>query len=115
MVLIFAGTWAQIDQDIWTVQKVYFHSVFCWIPLQLFFPRPHEGEMGIPGRIPMLGGYSLCVLLLVNLLAAHTLRFKYTRKRAGIILIHVGVIMLICGELLTSVLADEGQMAIDVG
>ena len=36
MVLVFAGTWAQIDQDIWQVQREYFHSFFCIIDFKLF-------------------------------------------------------------------------------
>src|SRR3954453_17041145 len=84
MIVIFAGTWAQIDHGIWTVQKEYFHSFFCWIDLGLFMPR---GEVTSavwspvvrflrPLGFPMLGGYSLIVLLLLNLVAAHMLRFK---------------------------------------
>src|SRR4051812_48099749 len=39
MAVIFAGTWAQMDQGIWSVQKQYFYSFFCWIDLRLFLPR----------------------------------------------------------------------------
>ena len=39
MVLIMAGTWAQIDHDVWTVQKRYFHSFFAWVSFGLFLPR----------------------------------------------------------------------------
>ena len=34
MVLIYAGTLAQVDRDIWRVQHEYFHTLFCWLPLQ---------------------------------------------------------------------------------
>src|SRR3954468_11170494 len=39
MIVIFAGTWAQMDAGIWTIQKRYFYSFFCWIRLGLFLPR----------------------------------------------------------------------------
>ena len=69
MLLIYAGTWAQIDEGIWQVQRKFFHSIFVWIDFQLFFPRPKPGHARIPGGFPMLGGYTLGLLLIVNLLA----------------------------------------------
>jgi hypothetical protein len=42
-------------------------------------------------------------------------RFKLNWKRSGILLIHAGLILLICGELLTSLFAHESKMIIDVG
>ncbi len=162
IILIYAGTWAQLDTGIWKVQKEYFHSLFVWIPFATFLPRPQPGHFRLPGGFPMLGGYSLGLLLLINLIAAHALRFKarwwdlllipaiaatyaigmavppssfYTlvatlaisplpillvvaplhRKRTGVILIHLGLIMLLVGEGVTSTLAVESQMPIDIG
>lgn len=115
IVVVFAGTWAQIDQGIWQVQERYFHSFFCWIDFQLFFKRPAPGQSAIPGGFPMLGGYSLIILLLINLLAAHSLRFKFTTRRLGIILLHLGLILLLCGEVVTSLFAVESQMTIREG
>ncbi len=124
MVIIFAGTWAQIDHDVWAVQKRYFHCFFTWIHLQLFLPREAlpagSGwkpvvEFLRPLGFPMLGGYSLITLLLINLVAAHSVRFKLTRKRIGIILIHAGLILLILGEVITSLWQVEGQMMINEG
>ena len=124
MLIIFAGTWAQVDHDIWTVQQRYFHSFFSWINFALFLPRAPlpqgNAARGIvevlrPLGFPMPGGYCVIALLLVNLLAAHTLRFKYTIKRAGILLIHGGVILLIVGEIVASIWQVEGQMPITEG
>ncbi len=36
--LIFAGTLAQVDRDIWDVMGRYFRTWFAWIELQVFFP-----------------------------------------------------------------------------
>src|SRR5687768_12781611 len=124
MVLIFAGTWAQVDHDVWTVQKRYFHAFFTWVHLQLFLPREplpatspwhHVVEFLRPLGFPMPGGYTLIALLLANLLAAHTLRFRYTIRRAGIVLIHGGLILLILGEVVASVFQREGHMVIEEG
>jgi len=112
MFLIFAGTLAQVDQGIWTVMGRYFRSFYVWIDLQLFVAR---SVAHLPGRFPFPGGFLIGGLLLANLIAAHTLRFKFTRKRAGILILHAGVILLLIGELVTAIFAEEGNMTIDEG
>jgi ABC-type transport system involved in cytochrome c biogenesis permease subunit len=166
MVLIYAGTWAQIDHNIHDVQKDYFHSFFTWIRFQTLCPRPAPGQKEIPGGFPMPGGYLVGGMMLLNLLAAHVVRFKITlkalaltllelvpmvgifwlwyyqdgwiaaasfiggvlllglliltlhamyKKRAGVILIHLGLILLLAGEGVASVLQREGSMPIAEG
>ena len=112
MIVVFAGTLAQRFTGIWQVQTQYFHSFFTWIEIQNLLPFV---KTTVPGRIPMLGGYSLLVLLLVNLVAAHTVRFKFGWKRVGVILIHFGIILLLVGELVTSLFARETQMTLTEG
>jgi len=112
MFLIFAGTLAQVHQGIWTVMRLYFRSFVVLIDLQLFVP---SNLIQIPGRLPFPGGFTLGGLLLINLLAAHIVRFKLTRKRIGIIVIHSGVALLLIGELVTAIWAVEGNMTIDEG
>jgi hypothetical protein len=71
---------------------------------------------GASWKIPVLpGGYLLGCVLLANLLAAHATRFQFSRKKLGIILLHLGVILLIVGQLLTGLFAQESQMRIDQG
>ncbi|MEE2990603.1 MAG: hypothetical protein VX715_08305, partial [Planctomycetota bacterium] len=36
--LVFVGTLAQVNQDMWQVINSYFHSFGVWIGLQVFFP-----------------------------------------------------------------------------
>src|SRR6476646_9994075 len=95
IVVGFAGTWAQIDLGIWQVQRKFFHSFFCIIDFNIFLPRTPPDLSAYPRaiasitevfinilsriRLPMLGGYSLIILLLVNLLAAHSVRFNLNR------------------------------------
>ncbi len=112
MFLIFAGTLAQVEQGIWTVMRQYFRSFIVWIDLQLFVPT---GLFELPGRFPFPGGFIVGGLLLANLVAAHTLRFKLTPKRAGVVVLHAGVIVLLIGELVTALWAREGNMSIDEG
>jgi hypothetical protein len=104
MVVIFTGTAAQKELGIWDVQHRIFHTWLAWIDLKYFFPLSTWGWTKVKGSFPAPGGYTLIVALLVNLLAAHTVRFKLNLKRSGIFLIHIGLIMLLVGELLTSVL-----------
>jgi hypothetical protein len=112
MVLIFFGTLAQVETGIWKTQKDYFESVLAiwaypeaWIAYdQLYWLR-----------IPMPGGYLLGGMLLINLVAAHVTRFTLNAKKAGIFLIHIGLILLLISELLTDVLSEESQMPVDEG
>ncbi|OYV93133.1 MAG: hypothetical protein B7Z73_03825, partial [Planctomycetia bacterium 21-64-5] len=91
--LILAGTLAQIDHDIWQVMGEYFRTPIAWIPFQIFVPRsiPLSGGFWFPG------GFTIGSVMLVNLLAAHALRFKVqargTRLLAGVALVAVGVMM----------------------
>ncbi|MFQ5598959.1 MAG: cytochrome c biogenesis protein ResB, partial [Candidatus Krumholzibacteriia bacterium] len=111
MFLIFAGTWAQIDMGIWSALKTYFRTFIVWIPFQLFLPR----HLDVPGGFPFPGGYVLGGLLMVNLLTAHAVRFKLRARRAGILLIHLGLILLLLGELVSALFAEESNMSIDEG
>jgi cytochrome c biogenesis factor len=111
MLLVYVGTWAQIDSGSWQVQKKYFHSFVTWVPATVLVPRQYH----LPGGFPMPGGYTIGLLMLINLVAAHMIRFKLRANRTGIILIHLGVILLLLGEGLTSALAVESQMVIDEG
>jgi len=105
MLLVFLGTLAQVHLGIHAVQARYFQSLFVyWSP------------PGTSWKIPILpGGYLLGTVLLVNLIAAHAVRFQLTKKKLGIILLHFGVILLLIGQLMTGLFARETQMRIDEG
>lgn len=166
MVLIYAGTLAQVDTSIHQVQKTYFHSVWTWLPMQDLIPRFNSAPRWIPGKIPFPGGYIIGGMLLLNLLAAHSLRFKFSwkdlllipqgvliwicfnqfqyattaarwylfaglatafvvlflvtlflthTKRAGVIVIHMGLILLLVGEGISSKMQRETRMEITEG
>jgi hypothetical protein len=112
MFLVLAGTLAQTNEGVWSVVHRYFRSLIVVIPLQLFVP---EKVLRIPLAIPFPGGFTLGVLLFVNLVGAHATRFKFQAKRIGIITSHLGVIMLLVGEFVTGAAAEEGNMSIDEG
>jgi hypothetical protein len=105
MILIFFGTLDQVQIGVYEAQLRYFKSFF------LYFPLP-----GSQVKIPWFpGGYTLGGILLVNLVAAHVSRFKLSWKKAGILILHSGLILLLVGQLLTSVFEVESQVQLDQG
>lgn len=102
ILVVFFGTLAQTEDGIYVAQAKYFRSLFAvW--------SPHD-----PGwkwvMIPLPGGYLLGGLLLVNLLAAHATRFKFTWSKSGIFLTHLGIILLLLSQLATDLFARESRM-----
>lgn len=105
IILIFWATLAQVQLGIWGVQEKFFHTFFVL-----------EKIPGTEVPVPVFpGGYLIGGLLLLNLLAAHIYRFRLEWKRAGIQLTHLGLILLLLGELLTSLLQVESSMRIEEG
>jgi len=105
MVLVFIGTLAQQNMDAFYAQKKYFDTCFV-----LWTPR------GTHWQIPVFpGGYLLGSVFLVNLIAAHAVRFKLSWKKSGIFLAHSGLILLLVGGLFTALWSRESQMVIEQG
>src|SRR5580704_6473113 len=106
MVLVFLGTLDQVHIGVYEAENRYFKSLF------LFFTPP-----GTVWRIPWFpGGYLVGGLLLINLLAAHIARFKLSWKKAGILFLHSGLILLLVGQLFADIFIDlESQMRLDQG
>ncbi|HEY2893783.1 MAG TPA: hypothetical protein VGJ16_06215, partial [Pirellulales bacterium] len=95
--LIFAGTLAQVDKDIWEVVNQYFRTYFAWIDFQVFFPPAFFAGSAptVAGGFWFPGGWLIGGAMGVNLVAAHALRFKVqargARLAAGLAVIAVGV------------------------
>jgi len=107
IVLVLIGTLAQARADIWDVIDDYFRTAIAWVPLNVLFPPSFfpgwdipdhlkiTEEFSLPLVFPFPGGWLIGVLMGVNLLAAHGLRFKVqargSRMMAGLGLIVVGM------------------------
>jgi ABC-type transport system involved in cytochrome c biogenesis permease subunit len=105
--LIFAGTLAQVDKDIWEVVREYFREYFAWIEFQVFFPPAFfPSRPVVPGGFYFPGGALIGALMAVNLLAAHGLRFK-VQARGGRALI--GGLVLMLGLLMTWAVIESGS------
>jgi hypothetical protein len=129
MVVVFFGTMAQDPLGLYIAQERFFHSFFIdWTSMlaaiqktlqmvDIYVATPVTGADVLSASfIPVFpGGYLLGFLLLFNLIAAHITRFKFTKARAGIFLTHIGIILLLVGQLFTDLFAKESSMRLEVG
>ena len=123
MVLVFIGTLAQQNLDAYYAQKKYFNTCFVWwtsgdYPDWMISHGMTWLLSWIPAgkRIPVFpGGYTLGAVFLVNLIAAHTVRFKLSWKKSGIIIAHLGLICMLVGGLFTALWAGDSRMTIAQG
>ena len=105
MILIFAGTLAQVHFGIHEVQQRYFQSWLVW------WPTDSQGF-----RMPVFpGGHLIGAVLLINLIAAHWKRFRWAWSKLGIHLTHAGLIIMLAGGLFTDLFAVESHMQLARG
>lgn len=100
--LVFAGTLAQVDHGVWdVVNRSYFRVWFAWIEFQAFerliqmFAK--GAVLNLRGGFYFPGGLTLGSLLMLNLVAAHSVRFKIaasgTRLWTGLACIAAGAVV----------------------
>ena len=110
--LVFCGTIAQVDMGLYRAQNEFFRSFYVWWRPESFkflFLRTFP----IPILLP--GGYLVGGLLLINLFVAHLRYYKTGWRKVGIAMIHLGVVLLLLGQLMTDLLSKESMMHIRVG
>jgi len=98
IVLLIVGTLAQAEIGLYAAHQKYFASF-------IFFYGP----------LPLPGGYLVLSLLSLNLLIKFLLYSEWTWGKSGIILTHLGALVLLLGGLLTALYAREGYMVIAEG
>ena len=104
-VLVFWGTLAQVDLGLYKVQNEFFRSFFIW------WTPPHWGI-----KVPVFpGGYLVGGVLVINLISSHFKRFTLTADKAGIWLVHFGLILLLFGQFLTDRLSRESTLHLREG
>ena len=105
IVLVFWATLAQVELGVYGVQERFFRTFFVLVPIP-----------GTQFPLPVFpGGYFVGGLLLINLIASHVYRFKFTWKKAGIQLTHFGLIVLLLGELITGLLQEDYSLRLGEG
>ena len=102
--LVFAGTMAQVDMGLYKAQNEFFRSFL------VLWKLP-----GLPLTLPLPGGYLVGGVLLINLVASHFKRFKLSVDKAGIWMVHLGLILLLLGQLATDLLSNESNLHLREG
>jgi hypothetical protein len=98
MALLVAGTLAQAKLGLYAAQKMFFASVLVWA-----------------GPLPLPGGYLLTGSLATALACKFLLQSPWSKAKAGILLTHLGVLVLLAGGLIGLFGAREGFMALAEG
>lgn len=98
MALLVCGTIAQRTSGLYEAQKTFFGSFVLWL-----------------GPVPLPGGYTLIALAGASLLLKFLFFSPWSRAKAGINIVHLGILVLLSGALLTAVQAEEGFMTIPQG
>ncbi len=97
--LVIAGTVCQAQSGLYAAQQRVFHSWVFWL----------FGILPLPGML--LAG----VLFLVNLLAALATRFSWRRGALGMLLIHIGLLLLAGGGFFIAATARESFLTLREG
>jgi hypothetical protein len=104
MVLVVACTLAQVRMGTLGAVNAYIRSFFIW------------GRTDSGWSIPIApGGGLVGLVLLVNLVAAQGRRLELSWRKAGLWIVHAGLILLFVGEFVTSGYQVEMQLAIEEG
>ena len=114
MFLIFAGTLAQVDRDIWyVVEEGYFRVWLAeieWRALMRFvekFVYDFGVADSLQGGFYFPGGWTIGAVMFVNLLAAHALRFKIAANGARLA---AGLLTIALGLLATALVIQSGMV-----
>jgi hypothetical protein len=99
MVLVFFGTLAQKDIGLYASQMKYFSSFYF-----LFYDY-----------IPLPGGRITLTLMTINLGTSLFKKNLWKFKKVGVIILHIGGLLLLIGGGVTASFSSEGNMVIDEG
>jgi len=110
--LVFFGTLAQVHLGIRGAQQVYFENIGTfWAYPDHWWGNEFLGWI----HIPVPGGYLLGPLFLLNLVCSHFVYYRRGWKRLGIVFIHLGLGVLLIGQLVTNLRQEESFMWLDEG
>lgn len=98
MILVVVGTVAQKYVGLFAATQTYFSSLYFTVY-----------------GVPLPGGYLIIALITVNLLAKLVFKSEWSWRQSGIILTHIGVLILFIGGLLTVLTAKEGFIYLEEG
>jgi hypothetical protein len=128
LVLVFFGTLAQEPLGLYLTQERFFQSFFVDYAsmaaavkkmlqmVSIYLPPSTAEQVMAAPRIPVFpGGYGLGFIFLLNLIASQIKTFELSWNKLALQAAHVGLILLLVGQLLTDMLATESTMHIREG
>lgn len=98
MALLIAGTVSQRYIGLYEAEKLFFAAWWVWI-----------GPLPLPGTYPTLG------LLAAGLVARLLADRPWRRAQAGILITHIGALLLLMGGMVTALTAEEGYITLAEG
>ncbi len=105
--ITFVATLDQTRSDVFIVKMKHFDNLFVDVPFQTFFvPRWFPDHQNIPGSFYLPSGLTVLVLMLMNLSAAHILRFRLQAKGKKLL---VGLLATAFAAFLTWAIIFSGQ------
>ncbi len=102
--LTWAGTLAQVQLGLHEAQRTYFDSIYFWQELP---------ALGI--TIPLPGAYIALAVLAVNLIVGGVIRLRKSRRTAGILIGHLGILLLLAAGVVKFHDSDEGAIELIEG
>ena len=107
--VVFIATLDQTRADVFQVKMKHFNNLFVAVPFQTFFvPRWFPEMQNVPGTFYIPSGFTILVMMLVNLSAAHILRFKLQAKGGKLL---AGIAATIVAGFVTWAVIFNGQSA----
>jgi len=107
--VVFIATLDQTRADVFDVKMKHFENAFVAVPFQTFFvPRWFPDMQNVPGMFYIPSGFTILILMLANLAAAHILRFKLQAKGGKL---WVGIVAAIVAGIVTWAIIFNGQSA----
>ena len=106
-VVVLLGTFEQVDYGLYDVQKRYFEGFFLITNARIFGSPPI--------RIPLIGATPLLGLLTLNLLLGGILRMRKNGRTLGILITHLGVVLMIAAGLVKLTMSEDGHLQVYEG
>lgn len=103
MIITIIGTIAQKSLGLFQSQKIYFESFYFII--KLFKAKGYVFFMPLPG------GYLILLVLFFNLAFAFIFKFRFRKQTIGIIVCHIGLLLLMLGSYLTYAYSIGGHLS----
>ena len=98
IILLIIGTVTQRWIGLYEAQKIFFSSPFIWV-----------GHIPLPGRPILLG------IITLNLTTKFLFKSEWSFKKSGMIISHLGALILLIGGLVTALSAEERYLVLPEG